>query len=266
MKRRDTHGGTEQRENQIHSFYPFRERIWRIQSISCSCIRPGLKSGGLLLPIRYADLLGVSRSGESDLCLRFRSGETRTTDVGLYAEYLCLAVSRILEAVSPEAAGEQVLTAEEAYRKGRQYETGDGVAVDMKEAVRWYTLGAEQGDVAALRLGGARREDVRAGQTITDIDGVELTNQVFFEGRLLKPAQGGRGTPIFRGYRPLLILGHASVPVEVVSMSRGEMALPGDRVTLQLELDQPMPVFPGTPGILCDNGMILAYGSIENAE
>lgn len=33
-----------------------------------------------------------------------------------------------------------------------------------------------------------------------------------------------------------------------------------------IELIAAMPVFPGTPGILCDNGMILAYGSIENAE
>ena len=94
---------------------------------------------------------------------------------------------------------------------------------------------AEAGDNAAVLLRGVRREQVRRGQVVAAPGAIRPHTRFRADVYVLGTDEGGRSGPFFTGYRPQFHLRTTDVPGEI-EMGEGGMALPGDTVTMTVNL------------------------------
>jgi elongation factor Tu len=94
---------------------------------------------------------------------------------------------------------------------------------------------AEAGDNTAVLLRGVRREQVRRGQVVAAPGAIRPHTRFRAEVYVLGTDEGGRSGPFFTGYRPQFHLRTTDVPGEI-EMGEGGMALPGDTVTMTVNL------------------------------
>ncbi|GAA4500976.1 elongation factor Tu [Actinoallomurus oryzae] len=94
---------------------------------------------------------------------------------------------------------------------------------------------AEAGDNTAVLLRGVRREQVRRGQVVAAPGAIRPHTRFRAEVYVLGTDEGGRSGPFFTGYRPQFHLRTTDVPGEI-ELGEGGMALPGDTVTMTVNL------------------------------
>jgi elongation factor Tu len=120
---------------------------------------------------------------------------------------------------------------------------------------------AEAGDNAALLLRGVRRHQVRRGHVIV-APGSLAAHQKFQASVYLLPAvEGGRRTEIRTGYRPQFFVRTTDV-VGVMDLGPAEVARPGDRVTVSVELGQPVALAAGLGFAIREGGRTVGAGTI----
>src|SRR5579859_4639784 len=103
---------------------------------------------------------------------------------------------------------------------------------------------AEAGDNAALLLRGLRRQQVRRGQVVA-APGSQAAHQKFQASLYLLPAaEGGRRTEVRTGYRPQFFIRTTDV-VGVIDLGPATVAVPGERVTVTIELGSPVALETG---------------------
>jgi elongation factor Tu len=96
----------------------------------------------------------------------------------------------------------------------------------------------EAGDNVGLLLRGLKRTDIERGQVIAAPGSIKPHKKFKAEAYILKKEEGGRHKPFFTGYRPQFyfrttdVTGSISLPKDV------EMAMPGDHMTVEVELHQ----------------------------
>jgi elongation factor Tu len=78
---------------------------------------------------------------------------------------------------------------------------------------------------------------------------------------LLATSDGGRRTPIASGYRPQFFFRTASVS-GVVDLGEEAIALPGDRLTLGVELGRPVALGPGLGFVIREGGKTVGAGTV----
>jgi elongation factor Tu len=100
----------------------------------------------------------------------------------------------------------------------------------------------QAGDNIGVLLRGVKRTDVERGQVLA-IPGSITPHRKFKAGvYVLSKEEGGRHTPFFNGYRPQLYVRTTDV-TGVVTLPEGiEMVIPGDNVTLNIELITPVAI------------------------
>jgi elongation factor Tu len=103
---------------------------------------------------------------------------------------------------------------------------------------------AEASDNAALLLRGVRRHQVRRGHVVAAPGSLAAHRKFEASLYLLSAAEGGRRTEIRTGYRPQFFVRTADV-VGVMDLGPASLARPGDRVTVTVELGQPVAVDVG---------------------
>ena len=98
----------------------------------------------------------------------------------------------------------------------------------------------EAGDNIGALLRGVKREDVERGQVLAKPS--SITPHVKFSGEVyvLKKEEGGRHKPFFKGYRPQFYFRTTDVTGSIELPDGVEMVMPGDRVTITVELIQPI--------------------------
>jgi elongation factor Tu len=119
----------------------------------------------------------------------------------------------------------------------------------------------EAGDNAALLLRGVRREQVRRGQVLAAPGSVTAHARFTAEIYLLTAAEGGRSNPIASGYRPQFYLRTADVPGRIRLDGDG-LALPGETVTVTVELDRPVAMETGLGFAVREGGRTVGGGSV----
>ena len=98
----------------------------------------------------------------------------------------------------------------------------------------------QAGDNVGLLLRGTKREEVERGQVISKPASVTPHTQFRAEAYVLTKEEGGRHTPFFNGYRPQFYFRTTDV-TGVVQLPQGtEMVMPGDNVTMTVELITPI--------------------------
>ena len=98
----------------------------------------------------------------------------------------------------------------------------------------------QAGDNIGALLRGTKREDVERGQVLCKPGSVKPHTKFKAEAYILTKDEGGRHTPFFTNYRPQFYFRTTDV-TGVVTLPEGtEMVMPGDNVTMDVELIVPM--------------------------
>jgi elongation factor Tu len=98
----------------------------------------------------------------------------------------------------------------------------------------------QAGDNVGLLLRGTKREEVERGQVISKPASITPHTRFRAEAYILTKEEGGRHTPFFNGYRPQFYFRTTDV-TGVVQLPQGtEMVMPGDNVTITVELITPI--------------------------
>jgi elongation factor Tu len=96
------------------------------------------------------------------------------------------------------------------------------------------------GDNVGLLLRGTKREDVERGQVVAVPGSITPHTKFKAEVYVLSKEEGGRHTPFFKGYRPQFYFRTTDV-TGVVTLPEGtEMVMPGDNVSISVELITPI--------------------------
>jgi elongation factor Tu len=98
----------------------------------------------------------------------------------------------------------------------------------------------QAGDNVGLLLRGTKKDDVERGQVVAKPGSITPHTKFKGEVYILTKEEGGRHTPFFSGYRPQFYLRTTDV-TGVAKLPDGvEMVMPGDNVTLTVELVTPI--------------------------
>jgi elongation factor Tu len=118
------------------------------------------------------------------------------------------------------------------------------------------------GDNAGLLLRGIPKEDVERGMVLAKVG--SITPHTVFKGEvyILSKEEGGRHTPFFKGYRPQFYFRTTDV-TGVAELPEGvEMVMPGDNVSLQVELITPVALEKGLRFAIREGGRTVGAGTI----
>ena len=98
----------------------------------------------------------------------------------------------------------------------------------------------EAGDNAGLLLRGVDKKDIARGMVLADPGSIKPHTKFKAEVYVLKKEEGGRHTPFFKGYRPQFYFRTTDVTGSCELPAGTEMVMPGDNVTLDIELITPI--------------------------
>ena len=122
---------------------------------------------------------------------------------------------------------------------------------------------AEAGDNAGVLLRGIAREDVERGQVLAKPGTVTPHTKFEAEVYVLSKEEGGRHTPFFANYRPQFYFRTTDV-TGVIELPQGtEMVMPGDNVTITVELIHPIAIENGTKFSIREGGRTVGAGSVS---
>jgi elongation factor Tu len=151
--------------------------------------------------------------------------------------------------------------------------TGDTVEiVGIKDTTNTVVTGVEMfrkildqgqaGDNVGCLLRGTKREDIERGQVLCKPGSITPHTKFKAEVYVLKKEEGGRHTPFFTGYRPQFYFRTTDV-TGVANLPEGtEMVMPGDNVTMEVELIQPIAMDQGLRFAIREGGRTVGSGVV----
>ena len=98
----------------------------------------------------------------------------------------------------------------------------------------------EAGDNVGLLLRGIEKTDIKRGMVIAKKDSVKPHKKFKAEVYVLSKEEGGRHTPFHNKYRPQFYIRTLDVTGEITLPEGTEMVMPGDNVTIEVELIYPV--------------------------
>ena len=121
---------------------------------------------------------------------------------------------------------------------------------------------AEAGDNAGVLLRGINREDVERGQVLAKPGSVTPHKKFKAEVYVLSKEEGGRHTPFFSNYRPQFYFRTTDV-TGVIELPAGvEMVMPGDNVSMTVELITKIAIENGTQFSIREGGRTVGAGKV----
>jgi elongation factor Tu len=150
---------------------------------------------------------------------------------------------------------------------------GDEVEiVGLKDTVKTVVTGVEMfrklldrgqaGDNIGALLRGTKREDVERGQVLSKPGAITPHKKFKAEAYVLTKEEGGRHTPFFTNYRPQFYFRTTDV-TGVVQLPDGvEMVMPGDNVSMDVELIQPIAMDEGLRFAIREGGRTVGAGVV----
>ena len=121
---------------------------------------------------------------------------------------------------------------------------------------------AEAGDNAGVLLRGINRDDVERGQVLAKPGTVTPHKKFKAEVYVLSKEEGGRHTPFFSNYRPQFYFRTTDV-TGVIELPQGvEMVMPGDNVSITVELITKIAIENGTEFSIREGGRTVGAGKV----
>ncbi|MBN3859740.1 elongation factor Tu [Neisseriaceae bacterium PsAf] len=121
----------------------------------------------------------------------------------------------------------------------------------------------QAGDNVGVLLRGTKREDVERGQVLAKPGSITPHTKFSAEVYVLSKEEGGRHTPFFNNYRPQFYFRTTDV-TGAVSLPEGtEMVMPGENVTLDVELIAPIAMEEGLRFAIREGGRTVGAGVVS---
>jgi elongation factor Tu len=120
----------------------------------------------------------------------------------------------------------------------------------------------EAGDNAGLLLRGIDKTAIRRGMVICKPGSVKPHSHFKCEVYVLGKDEGGRHTPFFNGYRPQFYFRTTDVTGDVTLPANVEMVMPGDNVTLEVKLINPIAMEKGLRFAIREGGRTVGAGQV----
>ena len=120
----------------------------------------------------------------------------------------------------------------------------------------------QAGDNVGLLLRGVDKAAIKRGMVIIKPDSVTPHKKFKAEVYVLKKEEGGRHTPFHNNYRPQFYLRTLDVTGEVHLLEGTEMVLPGDNVTVEVELIYPVAMTKGLRFAIREGGRTVGAGQV----
>src|SRR5687767_1456483 len=98
----------------------------------------------------------------------------------------------------------------------------------------------EAGDNVGVLLRGTKREEVERGQVLAKPGSITPHTNFMCEAYILNKEEGGRHTPFFNNYRPQFYFRTTDVTGSVKLPQGTEMVMPGDNISMEVELITPI--------------------------
>jgi elongation factor Tu len=153
-----------------------------------------------------------------------------------------IKVSEKVEIVGLKATRESVVTGVEMFRK----------LLDFGEA----------GDNVGLLLRGVEKEELERGMVIAAPGSITPHTKFMGEVYVLKKEEGGRHTPFFNGYRPQFYFRTTDVTGVANLPSGVEMVMPGDNITMEIQLIAPIAMEEGLRFAIREGGRTVGAGVV----
>jgi elongation factor Tu len=120
----------------------------------------------------------------------------------------------------------------------------------------------EAGDNAGILLRGIEKTDIKRGMVIVKPGSVKPHSKFKCEVYVLGKDEGGRHTPFFNGYRPQFYFRTTDVTGDVKLPAGVEMVMPGDNVTLEVALINPIAMEKGLRFAIREGGRTVGAGQV----
>ena len=121
---------------------------------------------------------------------------------------------------------------------------------------------AEAGDNAGILLRGVDKEQIKRGMVIAKPGSVTTHTKFKAEVYVLKKEEGGRHTPFFKGYNPQFYFRTTDVTGAIELPEGVEMVMPGDNITISVELLKPIAMEKGLRFAIREGGRTVGAGQV----
>jgi elongation factor Tu len=120
----------------------------------------------------------------------------------------------------------------------------------------------QAGDNVGVLLRGTKREDVERGQVLAKVGSIKPHTKFTAEIYVLGKDEGGRHTPFFNGYRPQFYFRTTDVTGAVELPAGTEMVMPGDNVSITVQLIAPIAMEDGLRFAIREGGRTVGAGVV----
>ena len=120
----------------------------------------------------------------------------------------------------------------------------------------------EAGDNVGCLLRGVGRDEIERGQVLSKPGSITPHTKFTAEAYILTKEEGGRHTPFFSNYRPQFYFRTTDVTGQIALPDGTEMIMPGDNVTMEVELIQPIAMDEGLRFAIREGGRTVGAGVV----
>ena len=120
----------------------------------------------------------------------------------------------------------------------------------------------QAGDNCGCLLRGVKRDEIQRGQVLAKPKSITPHTKFLAEVYVLKKEEGGRHTPFFNGYRPQFYFRTTDVTGNCHLPEGREMVMPGDNVTMNVELITPIAAEQGLRFAIREGGRTVGSGVV----
>ena len=124
----------------------------------------------------------------------------------------------------------------------------------------------EAGDNVGVLLRGIQSDDIERGQVLAKPGSITPHTKFKAEVYVLTKEEGGRHTPFFNNYRPQFYFRTTDVTGTITLPEDTEMVMPGDNVTIDVDLIHPIAVENGTTFSIREGGRTVGSGIVTEIE
>ena len=121
----------------------------------------------------------------------------------------------------------------------------------------------EAGDNVGVLLRGTKRDEVERGQVLAAPGTITPHTKFSCEAYILTKEEGGRHTPFFSNYRPQFYFRTTDVTGMVHLPDGTEMVMPGDNITMEVELIAPIAMDEGLRFAIREGGRTVGAGVVS---
>ncbi|OJH30829.1 Elongation factor Tu [Wolbachia endosymbiont of Armadillidium vulgare] len=114
-----------------------------------------------------------------------------------------------------------------------------------------------------ILLRGTKREEVERGQVLAKSGTITPHKKFNAEVYILKKEEGGRHTPFFANYQPQFYLRTTDVTGSIKLLDGKEMVMPGDNVSVEVELQAPIAMDKGLRFAIREGGRTVGSGVVS---